>query len=96
MLFRSIVAALHHERLDGRGYFHGLSGESIPLTSQVIATADIYDALTTARPYRPALTQEVALKLMERDRNTGLLPECLDALIDSIDTGVTIEERKAA
>ncbi len=92
----AIVAALHHERLDGRGYFHGLSGESIPLASQVIATADIYDALTTARPYRPALTDEIALKLMEKDRGTGLLPECLDALIDSLDSGFRIEERKAA
>ncbi len=94
----AIVAALHHERLDGRGYFHGLSGEQLPVPSQVIATADIYDALTTARPYRPALPEEVALKLMEQDRNTGLLPDCLDALIASVESGhvaVEAEERAA-
>lgn len=91
----AIVAALHHERLDGRGYFHGLSGTQIPLASQVIATADIFDALTTARPYRPALPEEVALKLMEQDRGTGLLPECLDALIESLESGYG-EGRKAA
>jgi HD-GYP domain-containing protein (c-di-GMP phosphodiesterase class II) len=91
----AVVAALHHERLDGRGYFHGLRREQIPLASQVIATADIFDALTTARPYRPALPEEVALKLMEQDRATGLLPECLDALIDVLEGGSS-HERKAA
>jgi len=80
----AIVAALHHERLDGRGYFHGFRGEQIPLASQVIATADIFDALTTARPYRRALEQQVAFNEMERDRGTGLRPECLDALFDTV------------
>ena len=92
----AIVAALHHERLDGRGYFHGLSGDQIPRASQVIATADIYDALTTARPYRPALPQDVAIKLMERDRGNGLLPECLDALIDSLESGDGEEREERA
>ena len=90
------VAALHHERLDGRGYFHGLRGDRIPVASQVIATADIYDALTTARPYRPALPEAVAIKIMEQDRGTGLLPECLDALIDTLDAGDIARERRAA
>ncbi len=90
------VAALHHERLDGRGYFHGLRGEHIPVASQVIATADIYDALTTARPYRPALPESVALRIMEQDRGTGLLPECLDALVDSLECGDVSRERRAA
>ena len=85
------VAALHHERLDGRGYFHGLRGDQIPLPSQVIATADIYDALTTERPYRRALSEDEALELMQRDRGTGLLPECLDALVESIERGAPNE-----
>jgi HD-GYP domain-containing protein (c-di-GMP phosphodiesterase class II) len=92
------VAALHHERLDGRGYFHGLRGDQIPLPSQVIATADIYDALTTERPYRRALSEDEALELMERDRGTGLRPECLDALIEYIERGApdgAIEAREA-
>ena len=90
------VAALHHERLDGRGYFHGLRDVQIPLASQVIATADIFDALTTARPYRPALPEEVALKLMEQDRGTGLRPECLDALIDALESGDAAAAARAA
>ena len=74
------VAASHHERLDGKGYFRGLAGTQIPLDAQILATADIYDALTSVRPYRPALPEETALRLMERDRGTGLSADCLDAL----------------
>ena len=76
------VAALHHERLDGRGYYHGYPAELIPLASQVIATADVYDALTAARPYRHALPEDVALELMAKDRGTGLRDDCLDALLE--------------
>ena len=82
------VAAFHHERLDGRGYFHGLHGDQIPLASQVLATADIYDALTAVRPYRPALPEEVALRLMEQDRGRGLRDDCLDALLEVLGVGV--------
>ena len=46
--------------------------------------------------YRPELTDEIALKLMEKDGGTGLMPECLDALIDSLDSGFKIAEREAA
>jgi HD-GYP domain-containing protein (c-di-GMP phosphodiesterase class II) len=92
----AIVAALHHERLDGRGYFHGLRDVQIPLASQVIATADIFDALTTTRPYRPALPEEVALKLMEQDRGTGLRPDCLDALIEALESGEALAGAHAA
>lgn len=74
------VAASHHERLDGKGYFRGLSGAQIPLEAQILATADVFDALTTPRPYRPALPEDTALRLMERDRGTGICADCLDAL----------------
>jgi putative nucleotidyltransferase with HDIG domain len=74
------VAACHHERLDGKGYFRGLTDHQIPLDAKILATADIYDALTAARPYRPAIPEDTALQMMEADRGTGLSPECLDAL----------------
>jgi len=74
------VAASHHERLDGKGYFRGLAGSQLPLDAQILATADIFDALTTARPYRPALPEEPALAIMERDRGVAMCGECLDAL----------------
>jgi putative nucleotidyltransferase with HDIG domain len=83
----AFMAASHHERLDGRGYFRGLRGDQIPMGAQVLATADIYDALSAPRPYRPALPEEMALKLMERDRGVGLHGECLDALAEVLAEG---------
>ena len=74
------LAAAHHERLDGRGYFRGLKGSQIPLGSQILSTADMFDALTAPRPYRPALPEETALRIMERDRDTAVSASCLDAL----------------
>jgi putative two-component system response regulator len=61
----------HHERLDGSGYPDGLSGESIPVTARVTTIADIYDALTTARVYRGALTREEALSIMAEEARKG-------------------------
>ena len=57
----------HHERWDGTGYPDRLAGENIPLTARILCVADIYDALTTARSYRPALSRADALRIMERD-----------------------------
>jgi HD-GYP domain-containing protein (c-di-GMP phosphodiesterase class II) len=74
------IAAAHHERLDGRGYYRGLKAAQIPLGAQILATADMFDALTAERPYRPALPEETALRIMERDRDTGVTGGCLDAL----------------
>jgi len=61
----------HHERLDGSGYPDGVAGESIPLTARVTTIADIYDALTTARVYRAALTREEALTIMAEEVGRG-------------------------
>lgn len=82
------VAGAHHERLDGRGYHRGLRAESLSTEARVLAVADIYEALTSARPYRPALPDEVALRLMEKDRGTGLCPEALDALSAEVERGL--------
>ncbi|MBI1798956.1 MAG: HD domain-containing protein [Candidatus Eisenbacteria bacterium] len=79
------VAAAHHERLDGRGYFRGLRGEQVVLEARILAAADVFDALTATRPYRPALPEEVALRIMERDRGFGLCGDCLDALWDVVE-----------
>lgn len=61
----------HHERLDGSGYPDGISGDSIPLTARVTTIADIYDALTTARVYRAALTRAEALAIMGEEAGRG-------------------------
>jgi len=58
----------HHERRDGSGYPDRLRGAEIPVSAQIVGIADVYDALTTTRPYRPALSRERALAEMERCR----------------------------
>ena len=51
----------HHEHLDGSGYPDGLAGDDVPLLAQIIAIVDVYDAITTDRPYRPALSRQVGV-----------------------------------
>ena len=59
------IALTHHEKWDGGGYPRGLQGEAIPLESRIVAVADVFDALTSNRPYRPARPEEEALTIME-------------------------------
>jgi HD-GYP domain-containing protein (c-di-GMP phosphodiesterase class II) len=54
----------HHERWDGRGYPDGLVGEATPLPARILCIADVYDALTTARPYRQALSHDEGMRIM--------------------------------
>ncbi len=61
----------HHERWDGKGYPDGLSGEDIPLAARILQVADIYDALTTARPYKPAFPASQALSMLEEEVARG-------------------------
>lgn len=70
-LVRPIVR-WHHERFDGSGYPDGLRGEAIPLIAQITGIVDVYDALTTDRPYRAALTPEVALAYLDEETSRGL------------------------
>jgi putative two-component system response regulator len=61
----------HHERWDGSGYPDGLKGEAIPLLARILQIADIYDALTTARPYKPAFSHERAVAVMMEEARRG-------------------------
>jgi putative two-component system response regulator len=61
----------HHERWDGTGYPDGLSGEGIPLCARVLQIADIYDALLSPRPYKPAYTPEQALRVIRQETECG-------------------------
>jgi putative two-component system response regulator len=71
LTFALDVVYSHHERLDGSGYPDGIAGESIPLTARVTTIADIYDALTSARVYRAALTRAEALAIMREEARRG-------------------------
>jgi putative nucleotidyltransferase with HDIG domain len=65
----------HHEKLDGTGYPEGLQGEQISIFARIGAVADIYDALTTERPYKPGLAVEEAVALLKREAKGGRLDE---------------------
>ena len=71
--FRLVLPIIrhHHEKLDGSGYPDGLKGDQIPLTARIMTVVDIYDALTTERPYHSALSTEKALELMEQEVQKG-------------------------
>lgn len=62
------IVRSHHERIDGKGYPDGLSGDEIPLAARIVAVADTFDAMTTSRPYREALSHEVAAQEIVRWR----------------------------
>lgn len=70
----SLIAGAHHEKLDGSGYPYGMVGDEIPLASRVMTVCDIYDALTAMdRPYKPSMSEEVALNILHSDVKRGLL-----------------------
>jgi putative two-component system response regulator len=70
-LVRPIVR-YHHERMDGSGYPDGLTGDASPLLAQIMGIVDVYDALTTDRPYRGALSSEAAVAELESEAQRGL------------------------
>jgi HD-GYP domain-containing protein (c-di-GMP phosphodiesterase class II) len=76
----SEVAASHHEKLDGKGYFRGLTGEQLTLESRILAVADIFDALSARRPYRDALPLEKVFEIMRHEAPHAIDAMCLQAL----------------
>ena len=74
----------HHERYDGFGYPDGIKGEYIPLGARILAVADSFDAMTTDRPYRPAMSMEYALGELQKNRNTQFCPLAVDAFMKSL------------
>ena len=80
------ICLWHHERYDGRGYPHRLSGEGIPISAQVTALADVYDALTGERVYKHAIPHEEALKMIVNGECGAFSPLLLECLLDVADT----------
>lgn len=85
----------HHERLDGRGYPHGLHGDEIALVGRIVAVADVFDAVTSHRPYRPARSVEQALRILREIAGSELDAACVEALVRARDKGLiqTQDER---
>lgn len=80
-------AGFHHERLDGRGYPKGLSGEEIPEIAQIIAVADTFDAMFSTRPYRKKMEISEIIAEVKRVSGTQLNPKIVNALVELIDEG---------
>ena len=77
----SEVAAAHHEKLDGTGYFRHLKAEQISQEARILVVADIFDALSAKRPYRDAMPLEKVFGIMQKDAARALDGACVEALI---------------
>ncbi len=82
----SEIAASHHEKLDGSGYFRQMTAAQLSLPARILVVADMYDALAARRPYRDALPREKVLGILRQDAPHALDSACLEALERSIDT----------
>jgi len=74
----------HHEKWDGTGYPRGLKGEAIPLTSRIFAVADVWDGLTSGRPYRQALSHEEAAKYIYENSGIHFDPKVVEVFLNNV------------
>jgi putative two-component system response regulator len=83
------IALTHHERWDGSGYPAGLLGEAIPISGRIVAVADVFDALTHARPYKPAWSTADAVTEMAGQAGRHFDPQVIDALLAELPEHIT-------
>jgi putative two-component system response regulator len=82
------IVRWHHERLDGSGYPDGLTGDRVPLLAQIVGVADMFDAITSARPYKPALPAAVACEMLTDEvRNGWRRRDLVDAFLHTLEAG---------
>lgn len=87
------IALNHHEKFNGQGYPRGLAGEDIPLVGRVVSLADVFDALTSRRCYKPAWSVERALEFVKKQRGQHFDPAVVDAFNDSLPTILQVRTR---
>lgn len=87
------IALSHHEKFDGSGYPSGLAGATIPLHGRIIAVADVFDALTSERPYKPAWTVERAADFLRQQSGMHFDPKCVDAFFSAWNKILDIHDR---
>jgi putative two-component system response regulator len=89
------IARAHHEKFDGTGYPQGLQGEGIPIFSRIVAVADVFDALTSERPYKKAWSLEQAVDHLKANAGTHFDPLCVDAFLAQWEAVLEIRQRFA-
>ncbi|GBC61471.1 two-component system response regulator [Desulfonema ishimotonii] len=92
--FARWVALHHHEKWNGQGYPGGLSGRDIPPAARIIALADVFDALTSERPYKPAGPAAIAAEIIEQECGRHFDPDVVDVFINNIEQMLTIAEEE--
>lgn len=88
-----LIALTHHEKWDGSGYPKGLKGEEIPHEGRIVAIADVFDALTSVRPYKRAWTVDEAIEAMRRDSGKHFDPQLLELFIANLPAMLEIKEQ---
>ncbi|WP_265823309.1 HD domain-containing phosphohydrolase [Geovibrio ferrireducens] len=86
----AVIARYHHEKYNGSGYPDGLAGEEIPIEARVVALADVFDALTSKRPYKQAWPFEQAVEYIMNERGAHFDPKAVDAFLEGIDRVVEV------
>ncbi|MEM6552170.1 MAG: HD domain-containing phosphohydrolase [Planctomycetota bacterium] len=86
------IAETHHEKWDGTGYPHNLAGEDIPLEGRITAVADVFDALSSARPYKPAFPLDQCIHILRESAGSHFDPDLIDAFIARMPDVVQIRE----
>jgi putative two-component system response regulator len=90
-----IIALTHHEKWDGTGYHQGLKGEAIPLVGRITSIADVFDALTSVRPYKKAWPVQDAVTLIQREAGTSFDPELVKKFVAILPQILTVREKYA-
>ena len=89
------IALTHHEKWDGSGYPNGLKGEEIPIAGRIVAIADVFDALTSVRPYKPAWSLEDTLALIQRESGKHFDPHLVELFLGQMPAILEIKARWA-
>ena len=89
----ALVALGHHERFDGSGYPHGLARDTIPLPARIVAVADVFDALTSERPYKKAWSIQDALNYLAAEKGKHFDPDCIEAFHSQFERIISVRQK---
>ena len=89
----AVIALTHHEKFDGSGYPNNLKAQDIPIDGRIVAVADVFDALTSERPYKKAWPVDDAVKFMHENSGSHFDPVCIEAFFRNWDEIMAIKNR---